>query len=184
MPRTRRWTPTTPSRRSGSRWSIAADKTTAPGGSTRASRSACPPRSARRATVFTATTRDLSEGGVGLSAEYPLEEGSEVVLGLFLVLDDVESDTPPLWVKARVAWAAETDDNRFNAGVRFEVITDDQRKWLRQILAAMAPPPASPGRRHPRPRARAAAEAAPQARARIRSATRAPSSAALTIPPA
>ncbi|HVY39412.1 MAG TPA: PilZ domain-containing protein [Polyangia bacterium] len=105
--------------------------------------------------VFTATTRDLSEGGVGLSAEYPLEEGSEVVLGLFLVLDDVESDTPPLWVKARVAWAAETDDNRFNAGVRFEVITEEQRKWLRQILAAMAKPapppppaaPATPGRR-------------------------------------
>jgi Tfp pilus assembly protein PilZ len=97
-------------------------------------------------TVFTATTRDLSEGGVGLSAEYPLEEGSEVVLGLFLVLDDVESDTPPLWVKARVAWATETDDNRFNAGVRFEVITDDQRKWLRQVLTAIArpAPPAPP----------------------------------------
>ena len=59
-------------------------------------------------TVFTATTRDLSEGGAGLSADRPLEEGEEVVLGLFLVVDDVESDTPPLWVKARVAWCAET----------------------------------------------------------------------------
>lgn len=94
--------------------------------------------------VFTATTRDLSEGGVGLSADYPLEEGGEIVLGLFLVLDDVESDTPPLWVKARVAWAAETDDSRYNAGVRFEVITEDQRKWLRQVLASIGPaaPPA------------------------------------------
>ena len=55
--------------------------------------------------VFTATTRDLSEGGAGLDAERPLEEGEEVALGLFLVLDDVETDTPPLWVKARVAWA-------------------------------------------------------------------------------
>jgi c-di-GMP-binding flagellar brake protein YcgR len=97
--------------------------------------------------VFTATTRDLSEGGVGLSADYALEEGSEVVLGLFLVLDDVESDTPPLWVKARVAWSAETDDNRYNAGVRFEVITDDQRKWLRQVLATLAPPPPGAGGR-------------------------------------
>jgi hypothetical protein len=95
--------------------------------------------------VFTATTRDVSEGGVGLACDYPLEEGSEVVLGLFLVLDDVESDTPPLWVKARVAWTAETDDKRYNAGVRFEVITDDQRKWLRQVLTAITPPPA-PGR--------------------------------------
>lgn len=90
--------------------------------------------------VFTATTRDLSEGGVGLSSDYPLEEGTQVVLGLFLVLDDVESDTPPLWVKARVAWAAETDDNRYNAGVRFEVITDEQRKWLRQVLETIVPP--------------------------------------------
>ena len=61
------------------------------------------------------------------------------MLGLFLVVDDVESDTPPLWVKARVAWSAETDDNRYNAGVRFEVITDDQRAWLRQVLAAISP---------------------------------------------
>ena len=89
-------------------------------------------------TVFTATTRDLSEGGAGLSADRPFEEGEEVVLGLFLVVDDVESDTPPLWVKARVAWSAETDDNRYNAGVRFEVITDDQRAWLRQVLAAIS----------------------------------------------
>jgi c-di-GMP-binding flagellar brake protein YcgR len=96
--------------------------------------------------VFTATTRDLSEGGVGISADYPLEEGGEIVLGLFLVMDDVESDTPPLWVKARVAWAAETDDSRYNAGVRFEVITDDQRKWLRQVLATISPSPA-PARR-------------------------------------
>jgi len=91
--------------------------------------------------VFTATTRDVSEGGVGLSCDYPLDEGSEVVVGLFLVLDDVETDTPPLWVKARVAWAAETDDRRYNAGVRFEVITEEQRKWLRQVLAAITPPP-------------------------------------------
>ena len=93
--------------------------------------------------VFTATTRDVSEGGVGLSCDYPLEEGGEVVLGLFLVLDDVEADTPPLWVKARVVWAAESDDHRYNAGVRFEVITDDQRKWLRQVLTAITPPPAA-----------------------------------------
>jgi c-di-GMP-binding flagellar brake protein YcgR len=90
-------------------------------------------------TAFTATTRDLSEGGAGLSAERPLTEGEEVTLGLFLVLDDVETDTPPLWVKARVVWSSETDDNRYAAGVRFEVITDEQRSWLRQILKEMAP---------------------------------------------
>jgi len=92
-------------------------------------------RTARGA--FTATTRDLSEGGAGLDAERPLQEGEEVALGLFLVLDDVESDVPPLWVKARVAWVGETDAGQPRAGVRFEVITDEQRAWLRQVLGQM-----------------------------------------------
>lgn len=90
-------------------------------------------------TVFTTTTRDLSEGGAGLTSEHPLDEGQEIVLGLFLVIDDVESDTPPLWVKGRVAWCAETDGSHYNAGVRFEVITEDQRTWLRQVLNTIAP---------------------------------------------
>lgn len=84
--------------------------------------------------VFTATTRDLSEGGAGLDAERALEEGEEVAVGLFLVLDDLESDVPPLWVKARVAWVGETDAGQPRAGVRFEVITEQQRAWLRQVL--------------------------------------------------
>jgi c-di-GMP-binding flagellar brake protein YcgR len=87
--------------------------------------------------VFTATTRDLSEGGAGLTAERPLEEGEEIALGLFLVLDDVETDTPPLWVKARVAWIGETDDGHHTAGVRFEVITPEQRAWLKQVLGQL-----------------------------------------------
>src|SRR5215471_91326 len=55
--------------------------------------------------VFTATTRDLSEGGAGLDCDRLLDEGEQITVGLFLVLDDVETDTPPLWVKARVAWS-------------------------------------------------------------------------------
>jgi Tfp pilus assembly protein PilZ len=96
--------------------------------------------------VFTATTRDLSEGGAGLNSDRPLEEGEEVTVGLFLVLDDVETDTPPLWVKGRVAWTRPGDGNSHAAGVRFEVISDEQRTWLRQILkeigGASAGPPA------------------------------------------
>ena len=92
--------------------------------------------------VFTATTRDLSEGGAGLDAERPLTEGEEIALGLFLVLDDVESDMPPLWVKARVAWVGETDAGGHTAGVRFQVITEQQRAWLRQVLGQITPPAA------------------------------------------
>src|SRR5580765_5513680 len=90
--------------------------------------------------VFTATTRDLSEGGAGLNCDRALEEGEEVTVGLFLVLDDVETDTPPLWVKARVAWARPAEGRNHAAGVRFEVITDEQRTWLRQILREITSP--------------------------------------------
>ena len=88
-------------------------------------------------TSFTATTRDLSEGGAGLNSDRPLEEGEEITLGLFLVLDEIEADVPPLWVKARVVWASETDSNGYAAGVRFEVISDEQRAWLRQVVGQM-----------------------------------------------
>jgi hypothetical protein len=92
--------------------------------------------------TFTARTRDLSEGGAGLEPERPLVEGSSVALGLFLVVDDVEEEkTPPLWVKGRVAWTGETDEGRPMAGVRFEVITDQQKKWLRQVLGHLTPSP-------------------------------------------
>jgi c-di-GMP-binding flagellar brake protein YcgR len=90
--------------------------------------------------VFTATTRDLSEGGAGLDSDRALTEGEEIALGLFLVVDDVEADTPPLWVKARVAWVGESDDGRHTAGVRFEVITPEQTAWLKQILGQLGAP--------------------------------------------
>ena len=63
-----------------------------------------------------------------------------MTLGLFLVVDDVESDVPPLWVKARVAWVGETDEGQPRAGVRFEVITPDQRAWLGQVLGQIGRP--------------------------------------------
>ena len=92
--------------------------------------------------TFTATTRDVSVAGVGVEPEQPIAEGTEITLGLFLVVDDVEEEkTPPLWVKGRVAWTAELADGRPIAGVRFEVITDQQKAWLRQILGHLTPGP-------------------------------------------
>ena len=95
-------------------------------------------RSAR--SVFTATTRDLSEGGAGLETDRALVEGEEIALGLFLVFDGVEAETPPLWVKAKVAWTGETDAGLYTAGVRFAVISDEQRAWLRQVLTHVQGP--------------------------------------------
>jgi hypothetical protein len=90
--------------------------------------------------VFTATTRDLSEAGAGLEGDRALTEGEEIALGLFLVVDDLEEETPPLWVKARVAWTGESDSGLHTAGVRFAVITPEQQAWLRQILSHVQPP--------------------------------------------
>ena len=102
-------------------------------------------------TTFTATTRDLSEGGCGLELSELLVENSQVTLGLFLVIDDVEEErNPPLWVKGRVVWSGELDQGpdaraagnraaRAVAGIRFEVITDQQKAWVRQVLAHLAP---------------------------------------------
>lgn len=87
-------------------------------------------------TSFTAMTRDLSEGGCGLELPRPVAEGAALTIGLFLVIDDVEDErVPPLWVKGRVAWAAELDEGKTMAGVRFEVITDEQKAWVRQVLS-------------------------------------------------
>jgi len=92
--------------------------------------------------VFTATTRDLSEGGAGLNCDRELAAGEDVTVGLFLVLDDVEADTPPLWVKARVAWARPLDGagQRHVAGVHFEAMNDAQLAWLRQALREIRGP--------------------------------------------
>jgi c-di-GMP-binding flagellar brake protein YcgR len=90
--------------------------------------------------LFTATTRDLSEAGAGLETDRAMTEGEEIALGLFLVVDGVETETPPLWVKAKVAWTGENDAGHHTAGVRFAVITNDQRAWLRGVLAHVQPP--------------------------------------------
>jgi hypothetical protein len=94
--------------------------------------------------VFTATTRDLSEAGAGLETDRALAEGDEIALGLFLVVDGVEAETPPLWVKAKVAWTGENDDGHHTAGVRFAVITNEQRAWLRGVLTHVQPAGGAP----------------------------------------
>ena len=89
---------------------------------------------------FTATTRDLSEGGCGLETRAQIAEGTDVTIGLFLVVDDVEEEhVPPLWVKGRVVWSGELDDGRAIAGVHFDVITDQQKAWIAQIIGHLSP---------------------------------------------
>ena len=87
--------------------------------------------------VFTATTKNLSEGGAALACEQPVKDDEELHLSLFLVADGIEDErTPPLMVKARVAWTAEGDDGSQLAGVQFTHITTAQTAWLKSFLHA------------------------------------------------
>jgi PilZ domain len=95
--------------------------------------------------VLTAMTRDLSEGGCGMELKQALKENAEATLGLFLVIDDVEEERlPPLWVKGRVVWTAEQDDGRCTAGIRFEVITSEQKAWVRSVITQLGSVTKSP----------------------------------------
>ncbi len=90
--------------------------------------------------TITASTRDLSVGGCCIESPYALEEGAQLRLSLFLVVDGIEcSETPPLVVGASVQWTAENDEalpeSRHLAGMRFVDATDEQRSWLEGFLA-------------------------------------------------
>jgi c-di-GMP-binding flagellar brake protein YcgR len=85
--------------------------------------------------VFTATTRDISEGGVGLDLDRSLPEDTELGINLFLVVDDVEDErSQPLKVRGFVAWCAERDEGEWSAGIRFAEVAANQKQWLKQFL--------------------------------------------------
>jgi len=89
--------------------------------------------------VFTATTRDISEGGIGLDLDRALPEGGELGISLFLVVDDVEDErTQPLNVRGTVAWCAERDEGEWAAGIRFAEVAANQKQWLKQFLQYVA----------------------------------------------
>ena len=89
---------------------------------------------------FSAATKDVSVGGACIEGPYALEETSAIDLDLFVVVDGVEeAGFPPLTVRARVQWTAETDDPavawRNLAGLRFEELDEAKRQWLERVLA-------------------------------------------------
>lgn len=90
---------------------------------------------------FTASTRDLSVGGVGLDLDRPLEEAATLSISLFLVVDDIEDEgTTPMNLRAKVAWCAEAEEEgRWAAGIRFENLLPQQLEWLSRFLQAVEP---------------------------------------------
>jgi hypothetical protein len=87
--------------------------------------------------VFTATTRNLSVGGVCLESKVEVPDGAELGVGLFLVYEDVEDATrPPLSLKAKVAWSApaESPGGPTVIGLRFEGVSPEQLEGLTRFL--------------------------------------------------
>lgn len=88
--------------------------------------------------TLAAATQNISEGGVGLVIDRPVEEGRALALTLFLTQDGIEDpEEEPFEAKATVAWSGPHEDGTFVAGVRFSGITDAQRAQLTRFLAAL-----------------------------------------------
>ena len=85
---------------------------------------------------FTATTRNLSDGGCCLESMFPMSEGTEIALDLFVVHEGVEDEQmPPLRTHGTIQWVAETDEGGTAVGVKFVGMTQAQQKWLSAFLA-------------------------------------------------
>ncbi len=88
---------------------------------------------------FTAITKNLSVGGCCIEGAYPLPEGSEVALRLFVVVDGIEdAGMPAMAMTASVQWHAEAEAAplacRHLAGLRFDGASSEQRGWLEAFL--------------------------------------------------
>ncbi len=89
--------------------------------------------------ALTCTTRDLSMGGVGVDMERPLPEGAALSVELFVVVDDIEDETTvPLLVKGKVVWCRMKSPVEFLAGIQFLDVSQEQRTYLSQLVAAQA----------------------------------------------
>lgn len=86
-----------------------------------------------------AATQNISEGGVGLALESPLQNGTTIDIALFLTQDGIEDpDEEPFEAKAMVAWTTPGERGVHLAGVRFGVVTPTQKVLLTRFLAALA----------------------------------------------
>jgi len=86
--------------------------------------------------TFTATTRNLSIGGVCVEAHVDVTDGAELKVGLFLVFDDIEDATrPPLEMRGRVAWSAPGEGGSpTTMGIRFDSVSAPQMAGLTKFL--------------------------------------------------
>ncbi len=87
--------------------------------------------------LVTGVTQNLSTGGVCLSIDRPIVEGSTVKLKLFVVEDEVESEgARGLDLTGTVQWAAESERG-WTVGLKFSALTPAQTAALARALAAV-----------------------------------------------
>lgn len=88
--------------------------------------------------VLVASTMNVSDGGVGVLLDRPLEEGRTFGLTLFLTQDGIEDpDEEPFETQAEVMWTAEQEKGRHVAGFRFGKLSAPQATQLKRFLAAL-----------------------------------------------
>ena len=90
-----------------------------------------------------AVTRDLSLGGACVESAHRLEDGADLQLSLFVVVDGIEeASLPPLRVRASVQWTAENEDApleaRHIAGLKFAPLSEAESAWLSRFASSAA----------------------------------------------
>lgn len=85
--------------------------------------------------VLQSQTKNLSESGVCLVTRRQLDEGSRIMLNLFLVIEGIEDATSPsIDLMAEVIWAAPSSEKEFLAGCHFSDMSPKQVETLKSFL--------------------------------------------------
>jgi hypothetical protein len=85
--------------------------------------------------TVTAATHDLGHHGVELLLDRSVEEGTEVALTLYRIVDGVEDEQAPVArVQGRVSWSAPRDEGGFHVGVRFHRVDGEHHSWIEGAL--------------------------------------------------
>lgn len=85
--------------------------------------------------MLSASTKNLSEGGICLIVSKPLNEGDSVGVSLFLTEDGIEDpERAPLNLEGKVIWCAEQDQGDFAIGARFVNVQSNDLIELQTFL--------------------------------------------------
>src|SRR5262245_51363147 len=86
---------------------------------------------------LTGTTRNLSPGGVCVEVDRPIAEGKSLALTLFVVEDDIESESARgLDLNGTVQWMAE-GDRSYAVGIKFVNVTPAQQTALANAMRVL-----------------------------------------------